>query len=243
MEIPKSKNPNKTYYDKDKVADDYYDVVGKNVDGEKQITDSEIGDYLKEMGLYNLKGKKVLDLGCGNGKWAEHFLDFEPESVTGVDISEEMIRRANGRKGDGKLKFIRGDLLDISLAEGSMDVIFSRFSLCYVKDIEKAIDEIRRILSSDGELYIITSFSIIEDESLREKLKNQSVPLLLGSGEKKVRLENYPHSLARYRGAFEMKGLTVNDERIFEAEDLAIPENYPNRNKIRFGYVVFKATK
>ena len=37
MEIPKSKNPNKTYYDKDKVADDYYDVVGKNVNPNTHI--------------------------------------------------------------------------------------------------------------------------------------------------------------------------------------------------------------
>jgi len=243
MEISKSKNPNLTYYDKNKIADDYYDVVGKNIDGEKQIADSGIRDYLKEIGLFNLKGKKVLDLGCGNGKWAEHFLDFEPESVTGIDISEEMIKRANERKRDNKLKFMRGDLLNIPLGEDSMDVIFSRFSLCYVKDIEKAIHEIKRVLTFGGELYVITSFSVIEDESLSDKLKNQSVPLLLGSGEKKVRLENCPHSLARYRRAFEMAGLTVNDERTFGAEDLVIPEDYPHRDKIRFSYVVFKAKK
>lgn len=243
MESPKPKNTTEIYYDRDKIADHYYDVVGKNVEDEKRIADSGIADYLKEIGLYKLKGKKVLDLGCGNGRWAEHFLGFDAENVTGIDISEEMIKRANGRKVKGKLKFIKGDLLNIPLADGSADVTFSRFSLCYVESIEKAIGEIRRVMTSNGVLYVVTSVSAIKDKSLSDKLKNKSIPLLLGSGKNKVRLENYPHSLERYREAFKKSGLSVLDERIFKAKDLTIPEDYPNQARIGFDYVVFKVVK
>jgi ubiquinone/menaquinone biosynthesis C-methylase UbiE len=163
-----------------------------------------------------------------------------------VDISEEMIKKANERKKQDdaeKLEFIRGDQIDIPLADNSMDVIFSRFSLCYAKDIEKAISEIKRVLKSGGELYVVTSFGIIREDSLAAELKDKPVPLLLGIGKEKVRLENYPHSLERYKKAFEAENLSIVNEQVFSAEDLFIPEDCPNRDKIKFDYVVFKVMK
>lgn len=246
MEIQKDKKIDKTYYDKSKIADEYYDIVGENVESKKKTIDSGISEYLKETGLYNLKNKKVLDLGCGNGRWAEHFLDFEPESVVGVDISEEMIKKANDRKkqhDSGNLEFVRGDQNDIPLADNSTDVIFSRFSLCYAKDIEQTITDIKRVLKSGGELYVVTSFASIQDDSLAAELRDRTIPLLLGTGKEKVKLENYPHSLERYKKAFEAENLSIINEQVFSAEDLTIPEDYPNRDKVKFCYVVFKIVK
>ncbi|MGK7938737.1 MAG: class I SAM-dependent methyltransferase [Crocosphaera sp.] len=48
--------------------------------------------YLKKIG--NLKGKKVLDLGCGDGFYTRNFKEKGAKKVVGVDISKAMIQLA-----------------------------------------------------------------------------------------------------------------------------------------------------
>ena len=46
--------------------------------------------------LPDLRGRVVLDLGCGYGWHCRYALESGATSVTGVDISERMIARAEG---------------------------------------------------------------------------------------------------------------------------------------------------
>lgn len=44
--------------------------------------------------LPDLKGKKVLDLGCGTGVHLAHYLSLGAEKVVGLDLSELMLQQA-----------------------------------------------------------------------------------------------------------------------------------------------------
>jgi len=62
----------------------------------------------------------VVELGCGNGK-AETLELSRRARLTGVDLSEEQLRRARERVPDAT--FVQGDLTEIEFAEGSLDAV------------------------------------------------------------------------------------------------------------------------
>lgn len=74
-------------------------------------------------------GSKVLDLGCGTGVPAARFLS-EKFQVTGVDLSDTMIRRA--RRLVPKGTFIRGDMTEVNLPEREYAAIIALYSIIHV---------------------------------------------------------------------------------------------------------------
>lgn len=72
-----------------------------------------------------LEGKKLLDVGCGTGNLLE-YINSKGINVkyTGVDILEQMIEIANGKKLNGD--FYRADIFKNNIFEGrTFDIIYS----------------------------------------------------------------------------------------------------------------------
>lgn len=86
-------------------------------------------------------GSKVLDLGCGPGVPFTRRL-AEKYEVTGVDISEEMIRLA--RRNVRNVTFIRSDMLSVKLGEGAFDAVVALYSVFHLPR-EEHEDLFRRI--------------------------------------------------------------------------------------------------
>jgi SAM-dependent methyltransferase len=72
-----------------------------------------------------LKGKSILDLGCGAGM-ASIFLSMYSR-VDGIDMSQErvLMARINNKKYSGKAKFEVGDGTKLQIREGEYDIIYS----------------------------------------------------------------------------------------------------------------------
>lgn len=80
------------------------------------------------LGLAHLKGRKVLDVGCGDGTFSVRYWDLgHPSRLVGIDPADKAIAVANSRKGDRPIEFIvgTGDLLpyrdrefDIAIFQG-----------------------------------------------------------------------------------------------------------------------------
>jgi SAM-dependent methyltransferase len=66
----------------------------------------------------DIESKRVLDLACGTGQLA-HYLLSQGYEVTGIDLSEEMLKYANANNkssiGEGKCEFIIGDSSNFKL--------------------------------------------------------------------------------------------------------------------------------
>lgn len=78
-------------------------------------------------GLEWLLGPDVhaLDIGCGIGRMDRHVAPRVGQ-LTGVDVSGEMIRKAQERLADlDNVQFLEGDGLSLPVADGSMHLIFS----------------------------------------------------------------------------------------------------------------------
>jgi cyclopropane fatty-acyl-phospholipid synthase-like methyltransferase len=75
-------------------------------------------------------GGVVLDLGCGNGVPVARDLVAGGFRVTGVDLSEEQIRRA--RRNVPAATFMTADMLSVELPEGAFDAVVSLYAIDHV---------------------------------------------------------------------------------------------------------------
>jgi cytosine/adenosine deaminase-related metal-dependent hydrolase/ubiquinone/menaquinone biosynthesis C-methylase UbiE len=92
-----------------------------------------------------LRGRDVLDVGCGTGRWLKRIAMSEPRSLTGVDASAAMLERARAKLGD-KATFHHGDCTQLQVDATSCDVLFCSFVLSYVADLKGFARECSRIM-------------------------------------------------------------------------------------------------
>lgn len=92
------------------------------------------------------QGEHILDVGCGTGHLTAK-IGGNGAMVTGIDRSPEMIRQA--RESHPGIHFEVMDAREIALAE-KFDAVFSNATLHWIKEPERAIDGIARVLRPGG---------------------------------------------------------------------------------------------
>ena len=76
------------------------------------------------------KEARVLDLGCGTGLELEEYFRLNPEAdVTGIDLSEAMLKALQEKLPDRKIRLILGSYFDVPFGEGAYDAAVSVESL------------------------------------------------------------------------------------------------------------------
>src|SRR3989338_540774 len=107
----------------------------------------------KEFGFFldNLKGKKILDVGCGNGEHMSYFKE-KGLDVIGIDFSSSMIEISLKRG----LNVHQMDMEDLKFKDNEFDGIWAVNSLLHIdkNKFPKVIAELSRILKPDGLLYV-----------------------------------------------------------------------------------------
>lgn len=101
-------------------------------------------------------GKKVLEVGCGNGFVLSRFAS-KGALVTGVDITPTGVELCKKRFSlfDLKGEFIVADAQHLPFEDNSFDMICSMGVLHHVPDTEKAVSEIYRVLKPGGRFLIM----------------------------------------------------------------------------------------
>jgi SAM-dependent methyltransferase len=104
--------------------------------------------------LGNVRGQRILDLGCGGGQCAVAFAR-QGALVTGLDISDNQLAlaRALAYKHGVEIDFVQGSADDLAGFEsGAWDIVFSTYTLPYVTDIRRCLVECSRVLTLRGRL-------------------------------------------------------------------------------------------
>lgn len=109
------------------------------------------------------KGMKVLDLGCGRGDTA-FYLAKKGNKVTGIDYAKDAIKIAKRTRLEKKenikryTQFFVMDAKNLQFPDNSFDIVlsFDVFEHLYPEELELAVQEIKRVLKSDGILLIHT---------------------------------------------------------------------------------------
>jgi 2-polyprenyl-3-methyl-5-hydroxy-6-metoxy-1,4-benzoquinol methylase len=105
--------------------------------------------------LQFVKNRVVLDAGCGTG-YGAHYLSHASKEIIGIDISESALRYARTHFLKKNLKFEVSDLTGLTFENTTFDVVCCFDVIEHIEDYKKAIQEIYRVLKSDG-LFIIST--------------------------------------------------------------------------------------
>jgi demethylmenaquinone methyltransferase/2-methoxy-6-polyprenyl-1,4-benzoquinol methylase len=94
-------------------------------------------------------GERALDLACGTGDIALA-LAAEGASVTGLDLTRTMLRRARGRDTAGRVTWLAGDMQCLPFDAGRFDLVTAGYGLRNVPGLDEALAEVRRVLRKGG---------------------------------------------------------------------------------------------
>jgi SAM-dependent methyltransferase len=98
--------------------------------------------------LGELRGKKVLELGCGG---AQCSIAFAKQGATaiGVDFSAAQLAHARrlAAEEEVRVELRQGDLADLAfLRADSIDLVFSAYAFGYVEDLNRVFRQVHRVL-------------------------------------------------------------------------------------------------
>ena len=133
-----------------------YEEMAKKYD--EQIDNKPHNAYYDRPNTLNLipeiKGKRILDAGCGPGKYAETLIS-KGGHVTGFDFSPQMVEYAQKRNKSAGKFFVHDLSLPLPMFEdASFDMVLCALALHYIEDWNPPIQEFYRILKPGAFLII-----------------------------------------------------------------------------------------
>lgn len=118
------------------------------------------------------RGEHILEVGVGTGLSLPLYPSYV--SVTGIDLSTDMLERACARKerdGLDQVELYEMDAEQMTFADNSFDKVVAMYVASVVSHPERLVDEMRRVCRPNGELFIVNHFHHINPVVARlEKL-------------------------------------------------------------------------
>jgi len=171
---------------------------------------------------------RVLDVGCGSG-WATRLLaDYAVNGrVTGIDISDEMIRVAReSSESYANIDFEVATAEKLPFSDDEFTHAFSMESLYYYRNIPKALSQIYRVMKNGG-LFCAVVDLYWENEATHQWVDTLKVPVEL------LRVDDY-RSLFRDAGF-----INIRAERIIDPTP--VPHDYAGGSfKSREDFVAYR---
>lgn len=121
--------------------------------------------------LGEVKGKRVLDLGCGSGINTQT-LRKSGADVSGIDFSREMIETA--RKEFPDIDFRVGSALELPYRDNEFDIVVAFLVMEHIKELSKAFAEVFRVLKPGG-VFVFSTGNPLWDVAERYKEDEWSI--------------------------------------------------------------------
>ncbi len=102
--------------------------------------------FLNNLKLFN-KDAKILEIGTGRGALLHH-LYSQGFNIQGIEINKELIDEAFRLYGKLPIKLMSGDAMEFE--DSSFDIVISFDVFEHIKDSDKHLKEIRRVLKPNG---------------------------------------------------------------------------------------------
>lgn len=182
-------------------------------------------------------GMKLLDLACGDGTDLVYYKKLGAD-IYGLDASEELLKIAETRLPDSKLKV--GLFENIPFEENYFDIVLSKYAIMTSANMEPVFKEIHRVLKPGGMMmYLVThpfrQFFEKKDEKadyFEQKIVDSHI--LANT----VTVKEPTHIMTEFLNDFLFKNFDVQsyDERWEPAAEFIGEKKYP-------GFFILKARK
>jgi SAM-dependent methyltransferase len=167
---------------------------------------------------------RLLDLGCGNGRFSILFSQELGYDITGVDSSEAMLREAQRNNPNQPVKWEVQDATHLTLPDTSYDVVWMSHLLHLVDDPQAVLRECSRILKPGG--LLIDRYSSLADNL--QKPERKLFPELARLDEGRIPTQSQVEEWlkeANFQGIqsrhLQLPTFTTGEERLNRAEQRA----------------------
>jgi ubiquinone/menaquinone biosynthesis C-methylase UbiE len=199
-----------------------------------EYNQKSIEAYFNQLDM-NVAGKKVLDLGCGDGYDLSRVSE-KGALIYGIDCSREMVKLAKKRNPNGIIQIGRFD--EIPFEDKSFDFVISKWAIQTAKFIDPIYEEIERVLKPKGKLIFLACHPIRQFIEKKRKGKDYFKKEVVESSffDGQITALEPSHTFNEYFSPFFFKYFTL--EAFEEGFDLASEkidgDIYP-------GYFIIKA--
>lgn len=105
------------------------------------------------------KPKLILDIATGTGDFAIEALALDPDKVTGVDISEGMLKvgreKMKKKNLQDKIELLLGDSERLQFDDNNFDAVIVSFGVRNFENLEKGLADMYRVLKPGGKTVIL----------------------------------------------------------------------------------------
>jgi len=98
--------------------------------------------------------RRFLEVGCGQGELSARVQEELGAEVIAIDQSDRMVELTTARGVDARV----GDVQDLPFGDGEFDCAVAAWMLYHVADVERALDELARVLRPGGTLVAVTNY-------------------------------------------------------------------------------------
>ncbi len=169
----------------------------------------------------HVKGRKAVDFGCGTGR-STRFLQKLGFGAVGVDIAEDMIKKARAIDSKGDYRLVKdGDLSQ--LRDNAYDLVLSAFTFDNIPTMDNKVRNFRefgRLLNSDGRIVNLVSspeiythewasFSTKDFPENKHAKSGDKVRIIITDVEDKRPVEDVVWTDEYYRETYKRSGLDL----------------------------------
>lgn len=126
--------------------------------------------------LGNIRGKSILDIGCGYGSTTYKLSEQGGNRILGIDSSERMIMKAKLENKKENIEYKVLNAIDLDLISEKFDVVLSCLAIHYIENIDKLFKNVNNLLNENGEFIFSMEhpiFTASVDNTSRKWLYNR----------------------------------------------------------------------
>ena len=98
----------------------------------------------------DVKGKNILDIGCGAGGHDRKLIELGAKSILGIDISKKMLEEAKKNNNSDKISYQLLSMNELEKIDKKFDLVVSSLAIHYIENYNDLCKKVYDLLNDGG---------------------------------------------------------------------------------------------